>query len=369
MTRGPGFLFAGASTSRIVKISPVSSPLPLAPFPLTLLADQLTLAEFFHFNQKTARIQVENNISRRLDIQAYAVESAELWNTPIASPAQDRATAVPDRLLLIAFSPAMRDLLFEAGMTCGRKRDSRDLEAEVHDGVGILAEIFARMQVEGIPLATVPFRVRGCDASLAMAIFARTPPAIARLMKTLRISRWNVAMMPGWSCHNRGEPMPMARMPDDVSVGGFFEHANRCCNALAGQPMFLNVQLYALLPPSAPLPRERPPDCLIVGSNDPTLRTSLRKIAVAVGAPRGSQDLNGFVAAQNFGQPGFFADLFRDLERHGLTVLASQFQPANAPAKNQSIFILARTPRVVTALLQKLGISGWEPCGSETAPL
>lgn len=362
-------IFAGASTPRVVKISPVSSPLPLASFPLTLLSDQLTLAEFFHFNEKTVGIQQEYNVRRRLDIQAYAVESPEVWNTPLASPELDRSNGVPERLLLIAFSPAMRDLLFEVGMTCGRKKDARHREADVQDGVGILSEIFAQMRLEGMPLATVPFRVRGFDASLAMAVLARTPPAIARVMKTLRISKWDISMMPGWSCHNRGAPMPIARMPDDVSVGGFFEHANRSCNARAGQPVFLNVQLYALLPASAPIPSEHPPDRLIVTSNDPTLRTSLQKTAVAVGAPRGPQDLNGFVAPHNFGQPGFFADMFRDMERHGLPVLASQFQSApNAPVEDQGMFILARTPPVVTALLQKLGISGLEPFGSETPP-
>lgn len=361
----PSRQFRWQGVAPVAKIFLVSSPLPLAPFPLTLLSDQLTLAEFFHFNAKTAQIQTEYDVKRRLDIQAYAVESPEVWNAPLESPEQDRGYTVPERLLLIAFTTAMRDLLFEVGMTCGRKKDARHLEADVQDGVGILSEIFAKMREDRIPLTTVPFRVRGYDASLAMAVLARTPPAIARLMKTLRISKWNISMMPGWSCHNRGQPMPIARMPEDVSMGGFFEEANRCCNARAGEPVFLNVQLYVLLSPSAPIPRDQPPERLIVATNDPTLRTALQKAATSVGAPHGPQDLNGFVAPINVGQPGFFAGFFRDMERHDLPVLASRFHSeTNEHADEAGMFVLVRTPQAVTALLDKLGIGGLEPFGN-----
>jgi hypothetical protein len=340
----------------------VSSPLPLAPFPLTLLSDRLTLAEFFHFNEKTGKIQAEYGVKRRLDIQAYAVESPELWNRLITSPDEDRGYQVPERLLLIAFAPAMRDLLFEVGLTCGRRKDGRPLEADVRDGVGILAEVFAKLRKEGIPVATVPFRVRGYDASLAMAVLAQTPPAIARLMKTLRISEWKVSMMPGWSCHNRGGSMPLARMPEDVSLGGFFEQANRCCNARAGAPIFLDVQLYALLPPTAPVPNHVPPERLIVATSDPTLRSALQRAAVSVGAPRGAEGLNGFLPPHNHGQPGFLARMFHGMAQHRLTALASTFESDRlSPEVDAGMFVLVRTPETGAALLQTLGIGNLEP--------
>ena len=347
----------------------MSSPLPLAPFPLTLLSDRLTLAEFFHFNKKTGTIQAEHGVKRRLDIQAYAVESPEIWNTPIESPEEDRGNQVPERLLLIAVAPAMRDLLFEVGMTCGRKKNAHHSEADVRDGVGLIGGIFDKLRQEGVPLATVPFRVRGYDASLAMAVLARTPPAIARLMKTLRISQWKVSMMPGWSCHNRGGRMPLARMPEDVSLRGFLEQADRCCNARVGAPVFLNVQLYALLPGSAPIPHDRPPERLIVATNDPMLRSALHDTATSVGAPRRPEDLNGLAPPDNHGQPGFFSGLFSDMETNGLTALASTFQSdVNGAFEERGTFVLARTPQTVASLLQKLGINGLDPFDYETAP-
>lgn len=341
----------------------MSSPLPLAPFPLTLLSDQLTLAEFFHFNRKTEQFQAEYKIIRRLDIQAYAVESPEVWNASLASPEQDRSLQVPERLLLFALTPPMRDLLFEAGMICGQRKGASRQAADVIDGVGILTELFAKLQHEGMPLATMPFRVHGYDASLAMAVVARTPPAIARLMKTLRISRWKVSMMAGWSCHNHGAPMAIARMPEDVTVRGFFEQAHRIAKALAGTLVILDVQLFSLLGAGEPLSRDRLPERLILATRDFTLRSSLQKVACGVGAPRRAEDLNGFMPPHNVGQPGIFAGMFRDMEAHGLTAITWLVKEPGNPADrpdNHETFILVRTQAAVAALLEKLGIGGME---------
>jgi hypothetical protein len=290
----------------------VSSPLPLASFPLTLLSDRLTLAEFFHFNKKTGAIQAEHGVKRRLDIQAYAVESPEIWNTPIESAAEDRGNQVPERLLLVAVAPAMRDLLFEVGMTCGRRKNAHHSEADVRDEVGLIGAIFDKLRQEGVPLA---------------------------------------------------------RMPEDVPLRGFFEQADRCCNARVGAPVFLNVQLYALLPGSAPIPHDRPPKRLIVATNDPTLRSALHDTATSVGAPRRPEDLNGLAPSDNHGQPGFFSGLFGDMETNGLTALASTFQSeVNGAFEDRGMFVLARTSQTVASLLQKLGIGGVEPFDYETAP-
>ena len=156
--------------------------------------------------------------------------------------------------------------------------------------------------------------------------------------------------------------MPLARMPEDVSLGGFFEQANRCCNARVGAPVFLSVQLYALLPPTAPVPTKSPPERLIVATNDPTLRSALQRAAISVGAPHGPEGLNGFVPPHNHGQPGFLSSMFHGMAQHGLMALASTFQSdRNSQGMDDGMFVLVRTPETVAALLQKLGIGGLEP--------
>jgi hypothetical protein len=341
----------------------VSTPNRSAPFPLTLLSERLTMEEFFHFHTMTARIQAAHGLVRPLDLQAFAVESPDSWNTPLAAPEEDHGYDGPARLVLIAVAPAMRDALFAAGLSCDRSRRTELLIGEIGDGPGFFPALFDKLAKERMPIATVAIREPGKDASRAMAVLARTPRAIARIKEALRIGEWKMAMMPGWSCHHRFDPMPIARMPDDVSLGGFFSMANQVSNARVGAPVFLNVQLFALLASGAPL-GDQPPERLMVATMDPILRTGLQSAAHAVGAPRRTEDLKGFVPPSNGGQPGIFAEMFRDMETRGLTVLTWMLQNSDGPDRRThdgGSFILARTTEASAALLEKLGIGGLEP--------
>jgi hypothetical protein len=338
-------------------------PVPSAPFPLTLLSERLTMEEFFHFHEKTARILTAHGVARRLDIQAFAVESPDFWNTPLEAPEDDHGYGGPARLVLIAIAPAMRDVLFAAGLSCDRSQRTEMLIGDLGDGAGFFPALFEKLAQERMPIATVAIREQGKDASRAMAVLARTPAAIERLKEALGIGEWKMAMMPGWSCHNRFDPMPIARMPDEVSLGDFFSRANQISRARAGEPVFLNVQLFSMLPARNPL-SDQPPERLIVATTDPILRTSLHSAALAVGAPRRTEDLNGFVPPANRGQPGFFEGMFQAMELHGLTVLTWMLQNSTGPdgrPDDSGSFVLTRTTAASAALLEKLGIGGLVP--------
>lgn len=339
------------------------TPVRPAPFPLTLLSERLTREEFFHFYEKTARILTAHGVARPLDIQAFAVESPDFWNTPLEASEDDHAYGGPTRLVLIAVAPAMRDVLFAAGLSCDRSRRTEMLIGELGDGPGFFPALFEKLAQERMPIATIAIREPDKDASRAMAVLARTPAAIARIREALNIGEWKVAMIPGWSCHNRFDPLPIARMPANVSLEGFFPRANRLSQARASAPVFLNVQLFALLPAGTPLSAQ-PPEHLMVATTDPILRTSLHSAAQAVGAPRRTEDLNGFVPPPNRGQPGFFAEMFHAMETHGLTVLTWMLQNPTGPdghPDDSGSFVLARTTAASAALLEKLGIGGLEP--------